>query len=102
VSRLDHCFLLRTAEGERAMAFCNSAGRDREPARQEIATVLRREKGYESYDLAYLGMLDYREMEAPIEAMLEPFEKFDPVWLVYFRWGTPASTKAQAGHEVDW
>lgn len=67
------------------MAFCASGKRDREEAREQVMGVLEREKGYESYDLAYLGLLDYREMEAPVESMLELFEKFDPVWLVFFR-----------------
>ena len=67
------------------MAFCASGRGGPEEAREQVAGVLEREKGYESYDLAYLGLLDYREMEAKVESMLEPFEKKDPVWLVFFR-----------------
>lgn len=85
MSRLDHCFLLATSAGERALAFCVAGATGREEARAQVAGVLEREKGFESYDLAYLGLLDYREMEPPVESMLEPFEKFDPVWLVFFR-----------------
>lgn len=85
MSRLDHCFLL-ALEGERAMAFCPADDVGRAEARQLVESALQRFEGQPSFDLAYLGILDYREMDASAEGMLEPFEKLGKVWLGFFRW----------------
>ena len=85
VSRLDHCFMLASGR-DRAMVFCRAEGFDRDAARERVESTLRADKGYPRFELAYLGVLDYREMESQVEGMLEPFEILGPVWLAYFRW----------------
>lgn len=85
MSRVDHCFMLASGN-DRALAFCRADGFDRTEARRQVETTLRSGKGYRNFELAYLGVLDYREMEARVEAMLEPFEMMGPVWLVRLSW----------------
>ncbi|MEX2535231.1 MAG: hypothetical protein WD273_06470 [Trueperaceae bacterium] len=66
------------------MAFCNAVHFDRDRAKALVEEVLRGAKGSDDFNLAYLGQLDYREMEPGVESMLDPFEMHGPVWLVYF------------------
>ena len=91
MSRLDHCFLFAGA-GERAMAFCPADDFDRPAATELVQAALERFEEFPEFDLAYLGVLDYQEMDPRAGGMLEPFEKLGPVWLVRFRWTEAAPT----------
>lgn len=85
--RLDHCFLLSMRDGRNGMAFCAAGERDIEQARTEAVRVLEREYRGVGSELAYLGLLDYRQMEESVTDKLSGFIKRDPVWLVFFDTG---------------
>ncbi|MCM3766371.1 hypothetical protein [Neobacillus niacini] len=78
----DHTFLLSFKDEEKlAIAFCDSAKVDRLGAKQEIEQILSTE-AKDSYQLSYLGTLDYTDMDPEIANKLHYFEKYEKVWLL--------------------
>jgi hypothetical protein len=78
----DHTFVLSiTGEPKLAIAFCDSSKADKLAARVEVEKVLGARE-IPSYQLAYLGLLDYGEMDPEIVDHLHYFEKYEKVWLL--------------------
>ncbi|MEX2541328.1 MAG: hypothetical protein WD314_05945 [Trueperaceae bacterium] len=87
MGRLDHCFLLKMRDGRSGMAFCAAGERNIERARDEASRALEREEYGQESELAYLGLLDYRQVEDSATDMLGAFIKRGPVWLAFFEAG---------------
>ncbi|GIN22918.1 hypothetical protein [Siminovitchia fordii] len=80
----DHVFLLSLPDKKIGMTFCKSKGFDKMKARKETEHVLDNVKGFDSYELNYLGVLNYKDMDLGIKDQLHHFEKYDPVWLLVY------------------
>lgn len=82
MSKKDFVYFLTIPDDDKlAIAFCNSENDTPHSAKQKINQVLMK-KGLESYQLSYLGLLDYREMDRSISNHLHFFEKYGEVWLL--------------------
>ncbi|WP_085523669.1 hypothetical protein [Tuberibacillus sp. Marseille-P3662] len=64
------------------MTFCTSDGYNKDEARSKIEEILENEKKASSYQLDYLGFVDFNDMEPGIAEQTDHFEKYDPVWLL--------------------
>lgn len=82
MARKDHMFLVGLPDQKLGIMFCSFDGYDKMQAYEEVKKVLEEVKNYDSYNLNYLGVLDYVEMDPGIKDLLDYFEKHNPVWFL--------------------
>ncbi|WP_174735212.1 hypothetical protein [Mesobacillus harenae] len=82
MAKKDFVYFLKILGTEKlAFAFCASAENTPTSAKQKIQLVLE-SKNIDSYQLSYLGLLDYHDMDQSIKDHLHFFEIHGDVWLL--------------------
>jgi len=83
MAKKDFVYFLKINEKENlSLAFCSSSNNTPNTAKMKIQQILL-EKKIDSFQLSYLGLLDYHEMDASVIDQLHFFEKHGEVWFLF-------------------